>query len=455
MIDFIHSLAAFILALGVLITFHEFGHFWVARLCDVRILRFSLGFGRPIYRRLFGSDRSEFVIAALPLGGYVKMLDEREGAVLPAEAHRAFNNKPISQRFAIVIAGPVFNFIFAIIAYWAMYSVGITGLKPVIGEVESGSIAQQAGIKAGDEIISVDDQRTPTWASVIDVFVERIVEEKQVGFVLRDAGGNERVTRVDMSRVSIDDMAGGRLMSTLGMLPERPIIPAIIGEVIKGGAAERAALQAGDKILEVDGVKVNDWLQWVEIIRQHPEQQMSIKLQRNGTVLNGELTPAAEMVEGERIGRIGAIVDTAFQRDRSRTAIESYSLLPALVKATGKTLDMSVMTLRILGKMLVGKASVKNLSGPISIAQYAGHSAELGLVAFLSFLAIVSVSLGVLNLLPIPLLDGGHLLYYLVELIKGSPVSETVQVIGQQLGLAILLGLMGLAFYNDILRLAG
>ena len=455
MMDFIHSLLAFLLALGVLITFHEFGHFWVARLCDVKILRFSVGFGRPIYRRLFGKDRSEFVIAALPLGGYVKMLDEREGAVLPAEAQRAFNNKPLSQRFAIVVAGPVFNLVFAIMAYWVMFTVGITGLKPVVGEVESGSIAQQAGIEAGDEIISVDDQRTPTWSSVIDVFVERIVEEKQVDFVLKDVRGNERITRIDLSRVSIDDMAGGHLMTTLGMLPEKPVIPAIIGEVIKGGAAERAALKAGDKILEVDGVKVNDWLQWVEIIRKNPKQQLSIKLERNGTVLSGELTPAAEMVEGERIGRIGAIVDTSFQNDHSRTALESYSLLPALVKATGKTFDMSVMTLRILAKMLVGKASVKNLSGPISIAQYAGHSAELGLVAFLSFLAIVSISLGVLNLLPIPLLDGGHLLYYLVELIKGSPVSETVQVIGQQLGLAILLGLMGLAFYNDILRLAG
>ena len=455
MMDFIQSVAAFLLALGVLITFHEFGHFWVARLCDVKILRFSVGFGRPIYRRLFGKDRSEFVIAALPLGGYVKMLDEREGEVLPAEAHRAFNNKSIGQRCAIVVAGPVFNFIFAIIAYWIIYSVGITGLKPVIGEVEPGSLGQQAGIQAGDEILSVDHQRTPTWSSVIDVFVERIVEEKRVDFEFRDARGNKKETTLDLSRISIDDMAGGRLMSSLGILPEKPVIPAIIGKVIKGGAAERAALQVGDKILAVDGVKVTDWLEWVDVIRQSPEQRLLIKLQRDGAVLTMELTPAAEMVDGKRIGRIGAIVDTSFQQDRSRVAIESYSLLPALVKASDKTLDMSMMTLRILGKMLVGEASVKNLSGPISIAQYAGHSAELGVVAFLSFLAIVSISLGVLNLLPIPLLDGGHLLYYLVELVKGSPVSESVQVIGQQLGLAILLGLMGLAFYNDILRLAG
>ena len=455
MIDFLQSLLAFILALGVLVTFHEFGHFWIARLCDVRILRFSVGFGRPIYRRLFGRDRSEFVIAALPLGGYVKMLDEREGTVAPAEAHRAFNNKSIFQRCAIVVAGPLFNLIFAVFAYWMMYVIGITGLKPVIGAVDSGSIAQQAGIGAGDQIMSVDGRRTPTWSSVIDVFVERIVEAKQVEFVLRDAHGNTRVTGVDLSRVSIDDMASGHLMSALGIEPDRPVIPAIIGEVVKGGAAERAALQAGDRILAVNGEKVTDWLQWVETIRSNPGKPMQIKLQRGTTVLTRELTPAARMVDGETIGRIGAIVDTSFQQDTSRIAKESYALFPALAKASAKTLDMSMMTLRILGKMIVGEASVKNLSGPISIAQYAGHSAELGPVAFLSFLAIVSISLGVLNLLPIPLLDGGHLLYYLVELVKGSPVPESIQVIGQQLGLAILLGLMGLAFYNDILRLAG
>ena len=455
MIEFLHSLLAFILALGVLITFHEFGHFLVARMCDVKILRFSVGFGRPIYRRLFGRDRSEFVIAALPLGGYVKMLDEREGEVLQSEAHRAFNNKSISKRFAIVVAGPVFNFIFAVLAYWLMYVVGITGMKPVVGEIENSSLAQQAGISAGDEIISVDGRRTPTWSSVIDVFVERIVESKSVEFILKDKQGNKKTSQVDLSRISIDDMAGGHLMSALGITPLKPVIPAIIGEIIKGGAAERAGLQAGDKILAVDGVKVNDWMEWVEIIRRSPDKQLRIELLRNEKHMFLNITPASEIEDGARIGRIGAVVDTSFRNDGSQAAIESYTPVRALMKAMMKTTDMSIMTLRILGKMLMGEASVKNLSGPISIAQYAGHSAQLGLVAFLSFLAIVSVSLGVLNLLPIPLLDGGHLLYYLIELVKGSPVSETLQVIGQQLGLAILLGLMGLAFYNDILRLVG
>ena len=233
------------------------------------------------------------------------------------------------------------------------------------------------------------------------------------------------------------------------------VTDAIIGEIIKGGAAERAGLQAGDKILAVDGVKVNDWMEWVEIIRRSPDKQLRIELLRNEKHMFLNITPASEIEDGARIGRIGAVVDTSFRNDGSQAAIESYTPVRALMKAMMKTTDMSIMTLRILGKMLMGEASVKNLSGPISIAQYAGHSAQLGLVAFLSFLAIVSVSLGVLNLLPIPLLDGGHLLYYLIELVKGSPVSETLQVIGQQLGLAILLGLMGLAFYNDILRLVG
>ena len=455
MMDFLNSLLAFILALGVLITFHEFGHFWVARICDVKILRFSIGFGRPVYRRLFGEDKSEFVIAMLPLGGYVKMLDEREGAVLPSETHRAFNNKSIGQRFAVVVAGPVFNFLFAIMAYWMMYVAGITGLKPVIGEIEDGSLAQQAGMETGDEIISVANQRTPTWSTVLDILVARVVEEKVVTFTLRDTSGNDQVTQVDLSRISIDDMAEGHLMSVLGVHPKDPVIPAIIGKIIENGSAEMAGMQAGDKILSVEGNKVNDWIEWVDIIRDHPGETLAVEVLRNGRSFIMELTPREELSEGERIGRIGAVVDDSFRLDRSMTAIESYSFVPALFKAVEKTFDMSVMTLRILGKMLTGKASVKNISGPISIAQYAGYSAQLGLVAFLSFLAIVSISLGVLNLLPVPLLDGGHLFYYLIEIVKGSPVSESVQIIGQQLGLAILLGLMGLAFYNDIIRLTG
>lgn len=456
MIEFLQAVLAFIVALGILITFHEFGHFWVARKCNVKILRFSVGFGRPIWKRRFGDDNSEFVIAALPLGGYVKMLDEREGNVAAAEQHRAFNSKPLAQRFAIVIAGPVFNFIFAIFAYWIMFVVGVPGIKPVVGEVSQGSLAEYAGIRTGDQIIKVDERQTPTWSSVIDVFVANIIEEEQVKFTIRDTNGFERESYVDLAQVSVDEMASGRLLSVLGLQPLRPVIPAVIGKVIQDGAAERAKLLPGDKIIAAEGKSIADWIAWVELIRESPGKPLTIEVVRGENYFTVNLIPDSVVTEeGDTIGRIGAVVDDAYQRDESMLATESYAFIPAFFKAINKTAEMSMMTLRILGKMIVGEASVKNLSGPISIAQYAGYSAGLGIAAFLSFLAIVSVSLGVLNLLPIPLLDGGHLMYYLVEFVKGSPVSEGAQILGQQIGLTVLLGLMGLAFYNDILRLVG
>lgn len=452
MIDILQSILAFIVALGVLITFHEFGHFWVARLCNVKVLRFSVGFGRMVWKRNFGVDQSEFGIGAIPLGGYVKMLDEREGAVVASETDRAFNNKSLGQRFAIVIAGPVFNFIFAIFTYWVIYMVGVNGLKPVIGEIEPGSIAAQAGMQAGDKIIKIDGKPTPTWLTVLDVLVAKVVEEEEIQFTLRSPDAGERLAIVDLSRISIDEMAGGQLLRSLGLSPQRPIIPAIIGEVVAGGAAERAGMQMGDKVLAVDGVSVSDWIAWVEVIRESPGKPLNVELLRGEEYLQLVVIPEKVTLEDQVIGRIGAIVDGAYRVDNNLLAIESYSVFGSFIKGLDKTYEMSIMTLRILGKMIVGKVSVKNLSGPISIAKYAGDSAQIGFIAFLSFLAIVSISLGVLNLLPIPLLDGGHLFYYIIEFFKGSPVSESVQIIGQQVGLAILLGLMGLAFYNDILR---
>ena len=452
MIDILQSILAFIVALGVLITFHEFGHFWVARLCNVKVLRFSVGFGRMVWKRNFGVDQSEFGIGAIPLGGYVKMLDEREGAVVASETDRAFNNKSLGQRFAIVIAGPVFNFIFAIFTYWVIYMVGVNGLNAVIGELDPGSIAAQAGMQAGDKIIKIDGKPTPTWLTVLDVLVAKVVEEEEIQFTLRSPDAGERLAIVDLSRISIDEMAGGQLLRSLGLSPQRPIIPAIIGEVVAGGAAERAGMQMGDKVLAVDGVSVSDWIAWVEVIRESPGKPLNVELLRGEEYLQLVVIPEKVTLEDQVIGRIGAIVDGAYRVDNNLLAIESYSVFGSFIKGLDKTYEMSIMTLRILGKMIVGKVSVKNLSGPISIAKYAGDSAQIGFIAFLSFLAIVSISLGVLNLLPIPLLDGGHLFYYIIEFFKGSPVSESVQIIGQQVGLAILLGLMGLAFYNDILR---
>ncbi|MBT7951900.1 MAG: RIP metalloprotease RseP [Gammaproteobacteria bacterium] len=455
MIDILQSALAFIVILGILITFHEYGHFWVARKCDVKILRFSVGFGRPLWKRSFGDDQTEFVIAALPLGGYVKMLDEREGPVEEQDKERAFNNKSLTQRIMIVVAGPLFNFIFAIFAYWAMYMIGINDFKPVIGEIEMKSIAAESGFRSGDRILQVDGRKTPTWSSVIDTTVANVVNAREVVFTVSAGQYSEREITIDLSKISIDEMASGQLFKAIGLHPERPVIPAIIGEIIEGGSAEAVGMQVGDKVLKVDDDPVKDWINWVEIIRANPQQALQVDILRNAEPLTLAITPALVVEGGQEVGKIGAGLDQSYLQDTSNQAIESYALFPALYKAVEKTADMSIMTLRILGKMIVGEASVKNLSGPISIAQYAGKTANLGIAVFLGFMAVISVSLGVLNLLPIPLLDGGHLFYYLIEMVKGSPPSESFQIAGQQFGLIVLLGLMSIALYNDILRVVG
>ena len=452
MLDFIQHLFAFIFALGVLITFHEFGHYWVARKCDVRIIRFSVGFGRPLWKKYFGKDNTELVIAALPLGGYVKMLDEREGDVAANERTRAFNNKPLQQRFAIVLAGPVFNFLFAIFAYWIMFMVGLTGIRPIVGAVEPESIASVSGIRVNDEIIAVNDRKTATWTMVVDELVTKVVEGGSVRFTLQDANARQREVSTDINNISIDDLAESGLLEKLGITPMQFIVPAVVGEVQPGLAADKSGIKTGDKIISVNGNNVANWMEWVEFIRANPEKVLTVVIKRNNENVNISLRPAKKIIDnGEVIGFIGA----ANQPQEMLLAKESYSLIPAFGKALIRTWDMSWLTLRMLGKLITGQASYKNLSGPISIAQYAGDSAKNGISAFLWFLAIVSISLGVLNLLPVPLLDGGHLMYYLVEFVKGNPVSEATQVIGQQIGLVLLLGLMILVFYNDIMRILG
>jgi regulator of sigma E protease len=483
MMDFLQSIFAFILALGILITFHEFGHYWVAKKCNVKILRFSVGFGKPVWRfdfnapwwhlgvtnppwkkgvtkvfkqREFDPDETEFVLAGVPLGGYVKMLDEREGIVLPEQVDSAFNRKSLIQRLAIVMAGPVFNFIFAIFAYWTIYMIGVIGLKPMIDEVAPASLANEAGFRIGDLIVEIDGKPVRTWVSTIDLLVPSIIDRDFVTVQVKDGNNAVRFIEIDLSRISIDEMASGSLLSKLGIEPRVPEFPPVLGEISPGGAAERAGLKPGDRIISADGKSINNWANWVEYIRSAPETTINLEIKRQGENIGMDVTPEAlEMENGEIIGRIGAAFDTGLQPDDSFYAVDSYAVVPALIKAFERTLEVSMMTLRILGKMLVGEASVKNLSGPITIAKYAGDTAELGIVAFLGFLAIVSVSLGVLNLLPIPLLDGGHILFYLVEAIKGSPPSESLQVMGQQLGLVLLLSLMGLALYNDVIRVIG
>lgn len=450
----LQSIVAFLVTLGILVTIHEYGHFWVARRLGVKILRFSVGFGRPLWMRRFGPDRTEFVFAALPLGGYVKMLDEREGEVPAAELQRAFNRRPVGARIAIVVAGPAANFALAVLAYWLMFMVGVSGLAPVLGEVSPGSAAARAGLQAGERIVAVDGRSTPTWEAVLQASLKRILEPGQMNLRVTDRYGGERAVALDLGNVAIDDLTRGNFFDVVGMEPARPVLAPVIGDLVPGGRAQEAGLQPGDRVLSADGRPVGDWAEWVQFIRARPGQPIDITVERDGRRLDLRLVPdSVREDDGATVGRIGAMVSGERLGPAPELALERYGPITAAGRAVGRTWDMSVLTLGILGKMLFGEASVQNLSGPISIAQYAGQSASIGIAAFLSFLAVVSLSLGILNLLPVPLLDGGHLMYYLIELVTRRPVSESAQAFGQQIGFVLLLGLMGLAFYNDLVRI--
>ncbi len=448
------SLFALIVTLGVLITVHEFGHFWVARRLGVKVLKFSIGFGKPIWRRL-GKDGVEYIIAALPLGGYVKMLDENESEVEipPADLPQAFNRQPVSARIAIVLAGPLCNLLFAILAYSVMFMVGIPGAKPLLDAPKPGSLAAAGGFQKGDLVIAIDGQPTPTLSAVMLELVDRGMAGEIIRVNVQDAEDRARIRTLD-GRDALDLAKDGLVFDRAGLTPLQPVLPAVIGSVEPGGAAERAGLQAGDRIIRVDGEAVTDWQQWRSVVERHPDQPFTARIERGGAEQTLEITPdSREIAQGQRIGFIKARADIPNDLVRDLQVVVRYGPLEAVGAAVGKTWDMSLLTLRMLGRMLVGKASLDNLSGPITIAQFAGQAASAGFIAFLSMLALVSLSLGVLNLLPVPVLDGGHLLFYLIELIKGSPLSETVQNLGQRVGMVVLLLLMGLALFNDFSRL--
>ncbi len=446
------TLLAFVGAIALLVVFHELGHYWVARRCGVKVLRFSIGFGKVIYLKRFGGSGTEWVISAIPLGGYVKMLDEREEAVAPEDLPYAFNRQPVLQRMAIVVAGPLANFLLAIVLYWGLFVHGLPGLKPTLGEVPPDTPAAYAQMQSGETILSINGENIPSWQEVRWTILELALRQGEVNIQARGAQGELRSYQLDISGLEASDLEG-EFLDKLGLNIYQPVVLPVIGRVVEGGVAERAGLQKGDHVLRANGVAMQRWAELVEMIRAHPGKAIRFDIQRGEMTTSIELVPQGVVESGETVGKIGAgpqVNDATWQ---AMLIDVSYGPLEAFPRSLRKTWETSAITLKMLGKMVMGEVSIKNLSGPITIADYAGQSAETGMVAYLSFLALISISLGVLNLLPIPLLDGGHLLYYVVELVKGSPVSEQAWEIGQKIGIALLGTLMVFAIYNDINRL--
>jgi regulator of sigma E protease len=457
------TLLSFILAISILVVIHEFGHFWVARRCGVKVLRFSVGFGKPLWSY---TDKlgTEFSIAPIPLGGYVKMLDEREGEVKAQEKDQAFNQKTVWQRIAIASAGPIANFIFAIFAYWCLFVMGTSGLVPVIGEVLRDSPAYEQGVQVGDKITAVGETQVDSFQEVSWQLISYIGETGQIRLTLEDKNQISRQVNIPI-QAWLTQQEAPDPMKGLGISPRLLPIEAVVGQVIDGGAAQAAGLQTGDKVTSLivadEIIAIDDWRDWVSLVRQHPEQEMTLFVERQANSsavehLNLQLIPKLKITDdGEQIGYVGAGLDPGAIPEVPADWLAETKLGPldALVQASIKTQQLIIFTLESLWKMILGDLSVKNLSGPITIAKVADSSVSSGLVAFLGFLALLSVSLGVLNLLPIPMLDGGHILFYGIEAIRGKPLSERIQLMALQLGMALLMSLMVIAFYNDISRL--
>jgi regulator of sigma E protease len=451
MMDLIYYAGAFVVALGILIAVHEFGHFWVARRLGIKVLRFSIGFGRPLWSWRVGADRMELAIGAFPLGGYVKMLDENEGEVPPAEVHRAFNRQKTWKRMAIVVAGPLFNFLFAILAYWAVYLVGVDGVKPVVGKVMEGSIAQQGGFRAGDEILSIDGKAVQSWDQRRLYLFQRALDRARVNVEVRDSGGQVELRRLDLSKLPVQAVNASLLERGIGLIGYIPEPLPVIGAT-EPGPATRAGMKVGDRLVEVNGEPVRSWENLVALISKSPGKPVHIAAERDGERLGFEVTPDAVELDGQTIGRINIRPQFSEIPDDMRVKVR-YGVGEALTEGIRNTWSMSVLTLEMLYRMLKLEVSARNISGPITIAQYAGFSAKACVTQFVLFLGVISISLGVLNLLPIPVLDGGHLMYYIIEAVKGSPLPERFLMIGQQIGVALLVGLMVLAFYNDLTRI--
>jgi len=451
-VGLIQNILAVIVVLGLLVTFHEFGHFWVARRCGVKVLRFSVGFGKPLWSTV---DRhgTEFAVAAIPLGGYVKMLDEREAPVPEEQLDQAFNRKNVWQRIAIVAAGPIANFLLAIVAYWALFVAGTTTVAPVVGDVAPNSPAAEAGLSHGAEITSIQGDAMRSWEEINLKLVSMIGFNGDLMLEAQPEGAN--ASRVYQLPV-VDYMVRQdppQPMQSLGITPWRPNVPAVLGQVIDGQAASQSGLRAGDRILSLDGEPIDDWMQFVSIIRESAGQTLVVSYQRGDEQGSLSLTPGRNTLEsGGEVGYIGAGAQQVTWPEEFQREIR-YGPVAAVGQALSRTGEMTLLTVDAIRKMLVGLISPSNLSGPITIAQISGDSARAGMEAFVGFLAYLSISLGVLNLLPIPVLDGGHLLYYFIEVVRGRPVSEQTQAVGLRIGLAMVGTLMLMALYFDLMRL--
>ena len=452
------TILAFIITIGLLVTIHEYGHFQVARWCNVKVLRFSIGFGKPLWQKTFGKDNTQFVLAAIPLGGFVKMLDEREQQTeenpVPqseADLKRAFNRQSVWKRIAIVLAGPVANLLLAIVLYWGLFMLGVTGMRPIVGVVADNSLAAQASLKSGEIIQKIAGKPVSTWQEARWALLEESLENKTAE--IEAINNNNELLQHTLSFEGINGDAEIDILKKIGLDVFKPNIPAVIGEILPDSAAENAAFMPNDKILQIDSVITEDWQQVVNIIKLSPNKKLQFKIKRAQEVMQIAATPDAIKENNQTIGRMGAGVKLD-QAMLSKLMITlNYSPYLSLQKAIAKTWETSIFSLKMLGRMVTGQVSLKGISGPVTIATYAGESANLGLITFLGFLALVSISIGVLNLLPIPVLDGGHLMYYMLEIIKGSPVSEKTMLVGQKIGFVLLGLLMTIAIFNDFNRL--
>ncbi|MFZ6754360.1 RIP metalloprotease RseP [Undibacterium sp. Dicai25W] len=450
----IQTILAFVVALGTLVTIHEFGHYLAARLCGVKVLRFSVGMGKVIFSRKLGKDQTEWVISMLPLGGYVKMLDMREQGDIPIpqeDLPREFCRQSVWKRIIIVAAGPVANFLLAIVLYAGLFIHGIPEPIAKIRVPSNNSIAYEAGLRHGDRILSINGLVVQSWSEVQWELMQRalakgaaeLVVERQANGALN--GKESRVVDLPLQQLSAKDLEGD-FLSKLGFSLARPA--AILGEILPGGAAQLAGLQQNDRVLAVNGVAVLDGLAFTEMVSASPGIPLKLHILRNQSEFDIVATPEPESNAGTRVGRLKVKLMLA-----PEMTVVSAGLFDSVLKAGQKTWDTSLMSFKMIGKMLVGEISLKNVTGPLTIADYAGQTSRTGVISYLSFMALISISLGVMNLLPIPVLDGGHLLYYSLEVLTGKPVSERFGEIAQRAGLALLMAMMAVAFFNDIVRL--